>query len=344
MAKYVAVSRLVTIVPAKKPKVKDTLGYALVNVQSLAVVQKNAVEIKEAIASGAIEVLNLGINTDGKLAFTNGAEDNYPAVDATSGASIRAGVVVISRIEKNGKLTDYLVYNSLTNRIAPMSLADILKIGSENVANGKLRKTSTGDIIQSIKGEYPVIDNKVVESNASKQSVKRMDGGSLENLNVSICYFQRAVKNGKFIDLCGLYISMDADATQKAAFDTIRRTMVSDNEHVKAKVVEIDDREEALESIRIRESDDSTVIYGAFTFTVLDNFIRRGAKIDSKATRGNYDFIGIDWSGEDFSETTLTFVAGKMVNKTEGNGASKKACADITNKANKFLEERNITL
>lgn len=119
-------------------------------------------------------VKNLGVK-DGSIISTNGALKRYTCIDvSTNTLCSYPRAVVLSRVEKNGKLIGYNIFckDSIV-RFANVEIA-VHMVKLDDVVNGKLRTTENGTIVSSIKGEYDIAEmggNKSEEDN-SKIKVK----------------------------------------------------------------------------------------------------------------------------------------------------------------------------
>ena len=132
----------------------DEMLYNLIS-SEYQVVTMAGTQLKEMIASKRINVLNMDV-TNGKLVSTNGALDNYPLYDPMNRKFLVRRAVILERIEIDSVLKGYMVYTA-DGILRKLTVKDTLALeGTCKIANGKIYHTSSGDIISSIAGSYPI--------------------------------------------------------------------------------------------------------------------------------------------------------------------------------------------
>lgn len=102
-------------------------------------------------------VTNLGYNGKSVVA-TNGAIDKYARWDEEGQVKAQPRAVILNRIERGKKLIGYTVF-MVNGTIKKLNIVDVVKIyNAGELANGKIRHTTSGDIISSINGDYPIME------------------------------------------------------------------------------------------------------------------------------------------------------------------------------------------
>ena len=123
--------------------------------------------LAKAIMDGKIEVTNLGISDKG-LVSTNGALKNYTLVNEYGQLVGAARAVILNRVETDKGLVGYTIYN-LNGVLQEVTIATAVELAkSELIANGKVRPTSNGEIVASIKGDYPIRTIKINDTTLDK--------------------------------------------------------------------------------------------------------------------------------------------------------------------------------
>jgi hypothetical protein len=185
---------------------KQIVGYTLIS-SDYKTQYATPDSIVKAIKAGQIAVTNLEVE-QGKLVSTNGALNNYTLIDVNTNEIVdgTARSVILNRVEQEGKLVGYTVFTD-TGRLAEVNVADAVKLASNNkISNGKIRHTESGDIVSSIKGNYPLRNIEIAK--APKAEVI-----------VDLMYFASVVDTS--IEYCGAVISCASAAQMNQVTDTL---------------------------------------------------------------------------------------------------------------------------
>lgn len=125
---------------------------------------------------------------EGKPISSNGALDRYAFGDLMTGQYVGVpSYVIIDRLESNGELVGYTVYNP-QGMIQRIDVATAVKLAKEKlICNGKIRTSSKGkEIVSSIKGDYNVISaDSAKQKKAEKIKVQLMFSTMNGNTNIS---------------------------------------------------------------------------------------------------------------------------------------------------------------
>ena len=155
----------------------SAIAYTLI-ASDYQIVNVSAEELKASIKDGSCSVANMGIDqVSNELVSTNGAMDKYTLIDSASGMIVgQAKAVILNRVEQNGKLIGYTVFNQFGNMVE-MSVVDASVLANKRlISNGKVKHTDSGDIVSAIGGTYPL--REITISAAPKGNIK-----------ISIMYF-----------------------------------------------------------------------------------------------------------------------------------------------------------
>lgn len=175
-------------------------------------------ELLKQLNSGTIEVTNLGVGAKGVVA-TNGAMDKYTTIDGATGTIVgKPSPVILNRVEKNGALVGYTVFN-IKGVLQEISVQTAVKLHELTpFSNGKLRHTQNGDIISSINGNYPL---RLINIDDKKDGKVTIDlvflGSTIENKSKGLIKYAGTIINcsnaGK---LSGIYKTIASENAKLA--------------------------------------------------------------------------------------------------------------------------------
>lgn len=284
----------------------NQMTYAFVS-DDYSFIKMSGNEVIDAIINKKFNFTNMGVEK-GQLISTNGVLDRYTLVDTVSGKGQIIGKpapVVLNRIEVNGKLVGYTIFN--TNMILQEVKVDqAVKIHSVTpFANGKIRHTQSGDIIQSIVGNYPI---RVVELKKVKQ----------EDLSVDLVFTSKAIgKNGEKLSYAGVFVNSKNVGTLTKVYNKL----VEHNKSLINKAYEVTGDSKVKTSFAIQTTANSG-FYGVFSMDIVKELVKRaGNKI--KVNLGNIIISAIDFTDDDSPESKIVLSKKlDVVNTVKGNDVS----------------------
>jgi len=242
---------------AKSPAMAYTLISSKYQTQTF-----SADDLAKKIANKEIEVSNLAIEK-GKIVSTNGQMSNYTFIFNGTGQVVgKATGVILDRVEKNDKLIGYTLFDP-SGILRSISIAEAVDLCNKRlIANGKIRHTDAGDIVSSIKGDYPI--REIAPEKAPKGDV-----------TMNVLYFGMAgAKN--------LYFGAIVDCTSAERMNELIRVLTESNKKVIERSLEAADGKDEFNS-RIKDSCriqriNANSIYGVFELKYFDKI----RKLDSK--------------------------------------------------------------
>ena len=278
--------------------------------EDYSIVKLTGDEILKAMQNKKYDIKNLGIGPKGLMSI-NGAIDKYTLIDPITGrVEGKASPVVINRVELNGALIGYTIFNT-NGVLQEVTVKDAVKIHAMSpFSNGKIRPTQDGNIIASIAGNYTL---RVLEVEKTKDGVIKVD----------IVFVGSAVGSSKeILKYAGIFVSCEnaADISKMYA-------MISyENKKLIHMIKDTGGDEKVTESLAIRRTGGAGV-YGVFPISVVFGLIKKaGNKVQNKI--GTIAVACIDYSAEgDESSVKLTkdLTVTSLVHGTERSDKALKA-------------------
>ncbi len=204
-------------------------------------------DVQKAIANRGI-IANIEVKSNGDITSSNGSLEKYAHFDAQMGVmtSQNPSAVILNRIERGNKLIGYTVF-APNGCIKKMNIADVVKLHSTvGIANGKLRHTTYGDIISSIKGDYPIME----------VDIEKADNGTVKAKVVYFCDIN--VKGVTRLEYAGIHVT----GTSASKISKVMDTIESNNDNLITAVEKIGGKKlaDSMRTIRGATSEFFTVI------------------------------------------------------------------------------------
>lgn len=303
---------------------ESTVIYSLV-AEDYSTVAIGAKELAKQISKKEIEVTNLGIE-GGKLVATNGAMDKYPLLDVATGKYVgKPTAIILNRVEVNDKLLGYTVFCAdgiIRELVLPKAIEVYNTVG---IANGKIRHTSDGDIISSIKGNYPlrVLEIKNVESKEF-------------TLNTTFITEAVGAKAGK-ITYVGVIINCSNAADMAKMFDSLKE----DNRKVRAAVKLLGASDEVANKLKIERA----IGTGMYVVMTLQSYGNLMCDANSKVLfpMGELLLSGIDYSNGNIEESLVKVAPDfKLTKAKDGNDMTKSIVKNLIETVVPKLKEKGI--
>ena len=260
-------------------------------------------EILKGLGS-KFEVTNLGLDANKKLVATNGAIGRYTTVDGLTGqlANKPTGVI-LNRVEAGGKLVGYTVFTP-EGTLAEIDVATAVRLHNAGaIANSKTRSTAGGEILQSIKGNYPLRKIEIPKKTVGKTVIE-------------IIFLGAAFGNGKNIIKYGGVI---VNSESAADFTKIMPSLTELNNKVINGVVSTG----AEDGIRETLSTKRTGTSGVYTILPFSKIVELAGKENTEVgILGNSLMIACTDYDEDGTESNITVTKDFKVKSTQ-NGTKK---------------------
>lgn len=274
-------------------------------------------KLAQSINSNKIKVNNMAVTAKG-LVSTNGAIDKYTTFDNFGNIIGTPRCVVLNRIEKNGKLSGYVLFTN-TGVITQIDIASASKLAINGlIANGKVRHTAEGDIVSSITGQYPLVE---IQLNDVKE----------ETPNIDVVFFGSAISGGKAIHFGGVTVTSKSSKTIAKMFTTLNSASI----RLREKLAEdYGYSEDELKSFEFKQAPGAG-FYGVYPIDTVNKLMGSG-KV--KCSIGKLMVGCSDRSDKDNPESIAVVDMKKksIVNSQEGTAKSdeklKKYVADVLNK------------
>lgn len=270
-------------------------------------------ELAKAIKAKKVHVTNLSVTENGLVA-TNGALDKYTLISASTGALVdKASPVVLNRAEVNGKLVGYTIYNA-NGVLQEVSVKQALEIHSVTpFANGKIRHTSEGDIIQSIDGNYIIRKIEVQKAKAGK-------------IKVDLVFIGSAIGKGKGAKYAGAVVNCENAADTAKIY----KTLATQGKALIDNVYAISGDANVKSELALKRTG-TAGFYGVYPIKTVEELIKKADNTMSNGI-GSIMVSTIDYdSDKDESRVTLSKTL-KPIEKVSGSEKSEKALK-------KYLEE-----
>ena len=259
----------------------ETVGFTLIS-SKYQTIQVSKAELLKKLASKQIVVTNLDIS-DKDIVSTNGAMDRYTVIEDAIIYSV-GGHVVLDRIERDNKLVAYTIFSN-KGHLSVINVEDAVKLANEKlICNGKIRHTDNGDIVQSIKGEYPIREIDVQKAPKGK-------------LDVAILYF------GSTLLAKERYVAAIISTDSAAEFSKIQEKVDKANKKIVAKITSIDKmgsdvKKEVISNVRVNV----TSVYAVVDLETLKSVIKENAdeyKLQSAGGAANVFTVSIVGNGDE---------------------------------------------
>lgn len=287
---------------------KNVIAYLLVSNDYKAKVIKSG-ELARMISGNPDVFTNLELDAKGAIKSSNGDMDNYVLVHPNTNQFLsKPRNVILSRIENNGKLVGYTIYTSefAVVEVGVKQAAELAK--SKLIANGKIRHTESGDIVSSIKGNFPLVNIRVEEA-------AKKDTGKIE-VEVMLVGYAVLSDGGKIKKLsryfCGT-IKCESVARMTALYKVFAKNCTGVIDSVKEYGGKM-----AEESLSLKRLPDGSV-YGAYSLSMLENLKKSGASISlgikERKNLALFSLIKYDKDGNTYENTIV--VNGETMSKNK---------------------------
>lgn len=233
----------------------NKVAYTLID-EDYSFVRLSGEELGNAIVGKKFIVTNMGVSSKGLVA-TNGAMDKYTMIDPTTNTLVgKASPVVLNRAEENGKLIGYVIFNT-DGVLQTINVKQAVAIhGVTPFANGKIRHTNDGDIIQSIEGNYPI---RVIE--VAKAPVKE--------LKLDLVFMGATANDTKKVKYVGVYVN----CANAAMLAKLHGRLVGDNKSLIDIVYGISGDKKVYESLAVKRTT-TAGFYAVIPFEALSKLIK----------------------------------------------------------------------
>lgn len=275
-------------------------------------------EIVKGIASKSFEVTNMAEEdiarppTDGRdkihkvrgLVVNNGSVNRYTTVDGTTGQLTNKPTgVVLNRVEAGGKLLGYTIFTP-EGTLAEIDVATAVRLHTAGaIANSKLRSTSSGEIIQSIRGNYPLRKIEIPKKTVGKTEI-------------NILFLGSAFGNGKSIIKYGGVI---VNSESAADFTKILPSLNDLNNKLINGVISMGAEDGVRETLATKRTGSS----GVYTILPYSKIVELAGKENTEVgILGNSLMIACTDYDEDGTESNITVTKDFKVKSTQ-NGTKK---------------------
>ena len=287
--------------------VEDSVIYSLIG-EDYSVSTVPVAKLLQAMKKKEVEVTNLEVE-NGKIVASNGAMDKYPLVNLNTREFVgKQSAIILNRVELNDRLLGYTVFCA-DGVIREVNLPNALELyNTVGIANGKIRHTNSGDIISSIKGNYPlrVIDIKNVES---------------KEITFGTTFVTEAVGSiSGSAAYVGVIISCDNAADMAKMIDKL----VEENKKVIAAASKLGASKDSLQSLRLRR-ELGTSIYAVIPLKTYHTMVEKdNCKVAFPMEK--MFMSGLDYTDGSMEETLVTVSKDFTLEKIkEGNDRTNKA-------------------
>ena len=293
----------------------ESMSYTLIS-ENYEIFRMSGEEIINALLSKKIEITNLGLEGR-KLGSTNGALKNYTLIDPYGNVSNGVRAVILNRIEVNGNLAGYTIYNTngILQEIDVHTAAEMAR--GNLIANGKIRHTQSGDIVASINGNYPL---RVIEI---AKAVRE------ETLKAQILFMGSAITKGKTFKYGGIIIEGNSAATMTKYYEKL----VKVNRNLIKEIEENTGIDEST-SLKIRVTGNAG-FYGVYPMDIIFELIGK-AKNTIGMPMGKIMVACLDYT-DDKTESSVEITKSRtFTNSCHGNSRTDK---EIKEYAKKIIEK-----
>ena len=227
------------------------------------------------ITAGKVNVTNMGVSVKG-LESTNGSINNYTTIALDGTIVGKPRCVILNRIEKANKLVGYVVYG-VNGVVTEISVEEAVKMcNAKLIANGKIKHTENGDIVSSIKGNYPLV-NTIVKETPDKLTTKTI-------------YFGEAMIGRTNCKYAGVIVNTKYTKTISNMYAMLTKA----NEKVINKLHDIGYSEDELEQFKLKQAPGAG-IYGVYELSDAKKLTENGeAKYDKVLIIGCRDCSDMD--------------------------------------------------
>lgn len=292
-------------------------------------VRMSGEELAKAIQSKKVHVTNMGVTAKGLVA-TNGALDKYTLVSASSGVIVgKASPVVLNRAEADGKLIGYTIYNT-DGVLQEVSVKQALMIHQVTpFANGKIRHTADGDIIQSIEGNYII----------RKIEVKKAKAGKVK---IDLVFIGSAIGNGKGAKYAGVVVNCD----NAADISKLYKTLLTQGKTTVEQVYAISKDIAVKDELAVKRTG-TAGFYGVYPIKTVEELIKKADNTVSNGI-GKIMVSTIDYD-DDKAESRVTLAVTlsnelKPIGKITGSDKSEKALKKYLEEVLTFLKGVKVTV
>ena len=219
-------------------------------------------KLAKAIVDKKIEVTNMDVTEKG-LVSTNGALKNYTLVDKAGNMANQPKAVILNRVETDKGLIGYTMYTTAGTLADITTVVAVEMAKRGEIANGKIRHTSQGDIVASIGGMYPL---RVIEIAKAKEG----------KVNIGIMFIGAALSGKSVTKYAG--ITVDSDSAVSAT--KLHAKLASENKKIVSKIAEINGSDEDTDTLSIKRTGNAG-FYGVYPVSVAFELIE---KAGNKAT------------------------------------------------------------
>jgi len=289
-------SKVLTMVmrSGEKNAPANSLNYLLVS-EDYNFLNLTGSELLRAIQRGEFSVTNIGVK-NGSLVGTNGDISKYAFFNIqTNALDGMPSPVVLNRIEVDGELHGYTIINT-NGMLEEVTIVEALKIHATTpFANGKIRHTNDGDIIQSINGNYLI----------RRVDIPKESG----HIEVDVAIFGSIL--GTKLNYVGLVISAD----NVAGLTRVHDMLAKDNQDVVNKIKGVIKDKNEIANFHPRRTG-TTGFYTVITLDSAIKLIKKSHKVrsalgklivactDYKSGEESSVFISNDYTVEEYNKGT----------------------------------------
>lgn len=231
--------------------------------------------LRQVIRNNTEKFTNLGLDENGRVVSTNGAMNKYTYFNTVDGRiEGKARPVILSRVEKEGKLVGYVVFTH-TGQVKECNVPNTVSLyNTYGISNGKIRHTESGDIISSINGVFPLREIEVEKSSRGTITAE-----------IKFMCEARKINEVQAIRYVGALIS----GTSAAKISVLLDALTESNAKVTSALVSMQGQSvrRSVEIQRVSE----TAFYCVFETALLDAIKKRGIELVIKKIKGDYSII-----------------------------------------------------
>ena len=284
----------------------EPISYIFIS-DDYSIVEMSKKELAQAILGKKARFTNVDIE-NGKVVSTNGAFEKYNVINNSTGGLIgKANPVIINRVEVNGEISGYTIFNT-SLVLQEVSVEQAVKIHKATpFCNGKLRDTKNGYIISSIKGVYPL---RVIE--ISKKTSEKAD--------VELMFVGSAIGNGNGMSK---YAGIIVTCENAAYMSKVYKKLKGDSTKIIQEARKLGATVEDCKSLEIQRVG-AAGIYGVFGIDVVKQLINlAGGKV--KAVMDTIAIACIDYTDENIESNVKITKDFKIKDSKKGNDRTDRA-------------------
>lgn len=304
---------------------KDIQNYVFIS-DTYAVVTLSTREVVDAINNKKAVFNNVGISDKG-IVSTNGAITNYTLFNPETNEVIgESKAVVIDRVEREGKLVGYTIFNK-NGILQEVTVDQAVQIEKKSVgfANGKIRHTNSGDIISSIAGNFNL---------KTLSSVKTEPA-----LNLTVVFFGSAIKSKPEAAL--KYVGLIVECDNAAALSKVYGMIEKDNSDLRNSMNTLANNSKESDHFKLIRTNKAGV-YGVLSFKAFESLLEKANK-EFRSVSGTLTIACTDLDlyddDDDGVESSITLdSSNKPVRSTKGSNRSNAALKSYTDEVLKLAK------